>query len=87
MGDAEGADDLRDVCYRVGVGNFSVVFGVAYAETAAEVKLFYLKAELPLPSEEFYEDYSQIENGVGMITSLKTEFYRELEYLDEYTEN
>ena len=48
---------------------------------------FYLKAELPLPSEEFYEDYSQIENGVGMITSLKTEFYRELEYLDEYTEN
>ncbi len=48
---------------------------------------FYLKAELPLPGEEFYEDYSQIENGVGMITSLKTEFYTELEYLDEYTEN
>ncbi len=48
---------------------------------------FYLKAELPLPSEEFYEDYSQIENGVGMITSLKTEFLTELEYLDEYTED
>ncbi len=48
---------------------------------------FYLKAELPLPSEEFYEGYSQIENGVGMITSLKTEFETELEYLDEYTEN
>ena len=47
---------------------------------------FYLKAELPLPSEEFYEDYSQIENGVGMITSLKTEFLTELEYLDEYTD-
>lgn len=47
---------------------------------------FYLKAELPLPSEEFYEGYSQIENGVGMITSLKTEFLDELEYLDEYTE-
>ena len=47
---------------------------------------FYLKAGLPLPDEEFYEDYSQIENGVGMITSLKTEFFTELEYLDEYTD-
>ena len=47
---------------------------------------FYLKAELPLPCGEFYEDYSQIENGVGMITSLKTEFFEELEYLDEYTD-
>ena len=45
---------------------------------------FYLKAELPLPSEEFYEGYSQIENGVGMIRSMKTEFEDELEYLDEY---
>ena len=47
---------------------------------------FYLKAGLPLPDDEFYEDYSQIENGVGMLTSLKSEFYSELEYLDEYTE-
>ena len=39
-----------------------------------------------MPSEEFYEEYSQIENGVGMIRSLKTEFESELEYLDEYTE-
>ena len=48
---------------------------------------FYLKAGLPLPCEEFYEDYSQIENGVGMITSMRTEFFTELDYLDEYTEN
>ena len=45
---------------------------------------FYLKAELPLPSESYYEGYPQIENGVGMITSLMTEFKDELEYLDEY---
>ncbi len=47
---------------------------------------FYLKAELPLPSESYYEGYPQIENGVGMITSLVTEFKDELEYLDEYLE-
>ena len=44
---------------------------------------FYVRAGLPLPSEEFYEDYSQIENGVGMLTSMKSEFDFELKYLDE----
>ena len=48
---------------------------------------FYLKAELPLPNEDYYEGYPQIENGVGMITSLLTEFKSELDYLDEYLEN
>ena len=47
---------------------------------------FYLKAGLPLPKEEHYEGYPQIENGVGMITSLMTEFKDEIEYLDEYLE-
>ena len=32
----------------------------------------YIKAGLELPGDEFYEDYSQIENGVGMITDMKT---------------
>ena len=45
---------------------------------------FYLKAERSLPNEEFYDGYPQIENGVGMITSTLTEFYDELEYVDEY---
>jgi len=35
---------------------------------------FYLKGEVPFPKEEFYEGYPQIENGVGMITSMQTEF-------------
>lgn len=46
----------------------------------------YIKAGLDLPSDSFYEDYAQIENGVGMITELRTEVFEELEYLDEYTE-
>ena len=44
---------------------------------------FYIRAGLPLPTEEFYEDYSQIENGVGMLTSMRAEFDMELDYLDE----
>ncbi len=48
---------------------------------------FYLKAERDLPEESYYEGYPQIENGVGMITSLMTEFKCELDYLDEYLES
>jgi len=40
---------------------------------------FYLKAERPIPSEEFYEDFSQLENGVGMIALLTSEFNYALE--------
>jgi putative radical SAM enzyme (TIGR03279 family) len=36
---------------------------------------FYLKSGRELPDEEFYEGYPQLENGVGMITSLRTEFF------------
>ena len=45
---------------------------------------FYIKAELPLPSDEFYEDYSQIENGVGMLTDMQTCIDIELEDTSEY---
>ncbi len=34
---------------------------------------FYLKAERPLPNEEYYEEYPQIENGVGMLRSFEDE--------------
>lgn len=35
---------------------------------------FYVKADYPLPEPEVYEGYLQIENGVGLMTSLKDEF-------------
>ena len=34
----------------------------------------FLRAGLPLPEEEYYEGYRQIENGVGMLRSLEQEF-------------
>ena len=48
---------------------------------------FYLKAGIPLPEDDFYEDYSQIENGVGMLTEMTTSFEYELEdYFEDYKE-
>ena len=40
---------------------------------------FYLKAKRQLPSPDYYEDYSQIDNGVGMLTSFEEEFALALE--------
>lgn len=35
---------------------------------------FYLKAEREIPDADYYEDYPQLENGVGMIRSCSDEF-------------
>ncbi len=43
---------------------------------------WYLKAGLPIPAEEAYEGYPQIENGVGLIRSLQNEFEEYYEELD-----
>ena len=43
----------------------------------------YLKAELPIPDAQYYEEFLQIENGVGMLASLKDEFYAALECADD----
>ena len=48
---------------------------------------FYVKGGLPLPEEEYYEEYTQIENGVGMLTSFENEFHALLKMLDEDERN
>ncbi|MBE6814353.1 MAG: DUF512 domain-containing protein [Ruminococcaceae bacterium] len=40
---------------------------------------FYLLAERDFPDEDFYGEYSQLDNGVGMCTLLKSEFLSALE--------
>lgn len=35
---------------------------------------FYLLADRPLPDDAYYEDYAQLDNGVGMLRLLETEF-------------
>ena len=46
-------------------------FGCHFVQASDE---WYLKAELPLPEEERYDGYLQLENGVGMLRLLQTEF-------------
>ena len=46
----------------------------------------YIRAGRPLPEEAYYEDYVQIENGVGMLRSLITEFEAALRLEDGATE-
>lgn len=42
---------------------------------------FYVRAAHPRPSDEYYESYPQIENGVGMLTNLEAEFHTALKYV------
>ena len=44
---------------------------------------FYLKAKRPIPSADYYEDYPQIENGVGMIRSFADEAKMGIEDISE----
>lgn len=40
---------------------------------------WYIKAGLPIPADDFYEDYPQLENGVGMMALLKQQFTEALD--------
>jgi putative radical SAM enzyme (TIGR03279 family) len=48
---------------------------------------FYLLAEQPVPSEQFYGDFSQLENGVGMWAMMKAECEEALEDIDGPQQN
>lgn len=43
---------------------------------------FYLLAGRELPDDEYYESYNQLENGVGMLRLLETEFHGALRMAD-----
>lgn len=45
---------------------------------------FFIKSGMPIPEPDYYDGYLQIENGVGLIASMKEEFFSELKYLDTY---
>lgn len=50
-------------------------YGTRFVHASDE---WYILTNTPLPNEEHYEGYRQIENGVGMVTSLRTEVIEEL---------
>ncbi len=43
---------------------------------------WYIKAGLPIPANDFYEDYPQLENGVGMLALLKEQFVEAVDTCD-----
>ena len=77
-------DDARSVISQINAyGDWCLSqFGTRLFFPADE---FYITAELPLPPDEFYEDYSQIENGVGMLTDMQTCIDIELENPEQYS--
>lgn len=53
--------------------------GVHFAWASDE---FYIKAGRPFPNAEYYEDFQQLENGVGMCSLMKSEFLEAVEALE-----
>ncbi len=72
---AETAGEVIDIITSFGDA-FKKKHGTRLAYAADE---FYLKAGRKIPDGAYYENYSQIENGVGMWTSTKEEFLSALE--------
>ena len=48
---------------------------------------FFIKAERDLPNEEYYDDYPQLDNGVGLVRSFYNDFLYELEDCNENPTN
>lgn len=65
------AGEVVDIIESFG-SEFKKINGTRLAFAADE---FYLKAQRKMPDDDFYEDYPQFDNGVGLWTSFKTEFY------------
>ena len=73
--DKKGAGETIDI-----IESYQKVFLEKYGtRTVFPSDEFYLIAERPLPEAESYEDYSQFENGVGMLRSLIDEFGQALD--------
>ena len=63
-------------------------FQKLYLEKYGERKVFaadefYVLASAPLPPEEAYEGYPQLDNGVGLLRNTRTEILDELSFLEE----
>ncbi len=66
----ETAEKVLDIMERVGEECFEK-YGTRLVYASDE---FYLKAGRPLPDADFYEEFAQLENGVGMCTLMKSQF-------------
>ena len=73
----EKEDCIRVIDEVTNLGNsFLGKYGTRLVYLADE---FYIKAQRQLPPFEYYEDFPQIENGVGLMTTMNYEIAEELE--------
>lgn len=77
---AEEAADVIDMINAFG-DSHKTAFGTRLVYAADE---FYLKAKREIPDTDYYEDYPQLENGVGMLRSFSDEFGMALEDVLEF---
>ncbi len=78
MYDKKAAGEVIDIinCF---ADHFQYFHGTRLAFPADE---FYIQAERKIPDASFYEDFAQLEDGVGLLASLKDEFYSAIDSLD-----
>ncbi|MBP1545098.1 MAG: DUF512 domain-containing protein [Oscillospiraceae bacterium] len=75
MFDKEGAEKAIDI-----ISGFQEKFLHEYGTRLVFASdELYLTAGIPIPDGDFYEEYPQYENGVGMIRSLYDEFFEALQ--------
>lgn len=78
----EESDEIIDLINRFGEENLEK-YGSRIVFAADE---FYLKSGRPIPDADYYEEYPQIENGVGMLRSFMDEFGFRFEDINEINE-
>ncbi len=77
--DEASARSVLEICNDYGERCIkSIGFRTVYASDE-----FYILANLPIPDTEYYEDYPQLENGVGMIRSECDDFCECLENYED----
>ncbi len=82
----EESGEVIDLINRFGEENLKK-YGSRIVFAADE---FYLKSGRPIPDAEYYEEYPQIENGVGMLRSFMDEFgfrFEDIKEINEELEN
>lgn len=72
--DKKSASDVINIVEVFGE-NFKKAHGTRLAYPADE---FYIKAEKSIPCEDFYEEYSQLENGIGLISLFSSQYLQAL---------
>ena len=79
----ETAGDVIDIIEEYSQ-KFRKDFGVGLCYPADE---FFIKAERELPNADYYDDYPQLDNGVGLVRSFYDDFLDELDYISENPTN